>query len=114
MKTLLQTIAFAAVAALLAACGPNNPLIGQWESEPMMGISNAVEFKSGAMINTGGMGGMTSSNEIKVKDYQIDKDKVAVVLEQDGSTATMTYVIVDADTILQDLGMAKIRFHRKK
>ena len=114
MKTLLKTIAFTAAALLLTACGPNNPLIGQWESEPMMGMSNSVEFKSGAMINSGAMGGMSSSTEIKVKDYQIEKDKVAVVLEQDGSTATMTYVIVDADTILQDLGMAKIRFHRKK
>ncbi|MDD4912218.1 MAG: hypothetical protein PHP57_07970 [Sideroxydans sp.] len=113
MKRLIYVVALPVV-LLLAACGPSNPLIGQWESEPMMGIVSLVEFKSGSMINSGSIGGMTNSAEVKVKDYKIEKDKVGVVLEQEGATVTMTYNLVDTDTIEQDMGFVKLRLHRKK
>lgn len=99
---------------MLTACGPNNPLIGQWESEPMMGVVSSVEFRSGAMVTSGSMGGMSSSSEIDVKEYKVEKDTVGVVLEQGGSSTTMTFTIVDNDTIVQDMGFVKARFHRKK
>lgn len=99
--------------ALTTGCGPNNPLIGTWESEPMMGIVSSVEFKNGSMVSSGSMGGMTNSNEIPVKEYRVENNKVSVVVAQDAVTAIITYNIVDADTIEQDMGLMKIQFHRK-
>jgi len=102
------------VVLLLAACGPSNPLIGQWESEPMMGMVSQIEFKSGAIVSSGSFGRMSNSAEIKVDEYKIEKDKVGVVIKEGNSSMTMTYNIVDADTIEQDMGIVKSRFHRKK
>lgn len=113
MKRLFYVVALPVV-LLLAACGPSNPLIGQWESEPMMGMVSSIEFKSGSMISSGSIGGMANSAEMKVKDYKIEKDKVGVVIEQDNASVTMTYNLVDTDTIEQDMGIVKIRLHRKK
>lgn len=113
MTKLLLAVAFPLV-VLLSACGPNNPLIGTWESDPVMGISNTVEFTSSTMIGGSSMGGVSNKSEIKVKDYKVSKNDVAVTLEQNGSTVTMDFILVDADTIEQDLGLVKMRYHRKK
>lgn len=100
---------------LLVACGPNNPLLGKWESEPMMGISSSIEFLSDSISAASAMGGMsTASQETKVKGYKIEKDKVGVVIAQGETTVTSWFAIVDADTIVQDLGIIKTRYHRKK
>lgn len=113
MNKLLYLIALPAV-LLLAACGPKNQLIGKWVSEPMMGVTSTMEFKSGSVVGGSSVGGMSNSNEVKVADYKIEKDKIGVVVQQGDSTATMTYNIIDADTIEQDMGFVKARFHRVK
>lgn len=112
MKKLLCLFAIP-LAVLLTACGPKNPLLGQWESEPVMGISNSIEFKRSSMIGSSAMGGASSSSEISVKEYKVQGNTVAVVLEQNGSTATFTYNVIDPNTIEQDMGFVKQRFHRK-
>lgn len=103
------------LALLLVACGPKNPLIGKWESEPMMGITSSMEFKSGSMSGGASMGGISNQgSEISISEYKVEKERVGVVVKQDGQTATVWYTIVDADTVVQDMGLVKMRFHRKK
>ena len=113
MKKLIY-VAMLPLIVFLTACLANNPLIGTWKSEPIMGITSLVEFKNGEMINKSGFGGISNSSEIKVSEYKIEKDKVGVVVEQESTTATMWYTIIDADTIEQDTGMIKVRLHRIK
>lgn len=100
----------APVFTFLIGCGPKNPLIGVWETDPIMGISSSIEFKSNSMIAGNGM----VSQEGKVSEYKIEKEKVGVVVEQNGNKATVWFHITDDDNIEQDLGFSKLRFHRKK
>jgi hypothetical protein len=99
---------------VLNGCGPKNPLIGAWESEPIMGISSTMEFKSGSVTNGNSIGGISRSQETKVSEYKIEKDKIGVVIAQNDSTTTEWFNIIDENTIEQDLGFLKSRFHRKK
>lgn len=99
---------------LLGGCGPKNPLLGAWESEPTMGISSTMEFKSGSITSGNSIGGLSRSQETKVSEYKIEKDKVGVVVAQNDSTTTEWFNIIDENTIEQDMGFLKSRFHRKK
>jgi len=114
MNKLLFAVAIP-VALLLTACGPDNPLIGEWDAEPQMGMKGSIEFTRGSMINKTVAFGTESETEVKVAEYKIEKDKVGVMVEQDGQKGTIFYRLVDADTIAQDVGFgAKVVFHRKK
>lgn len=104
-------IALLPVILLLAACGPSNTLMGKWQSEPIMGNSNSMEFKSGSIIVNNEAG----SVETKIKGYTVEKDRVGVIIPQGDNTVTGWFKIVDADTISQDIpGLMTLRFHRQK
>ena len=113
IKKIVMLIALPAL-LLLSGCGPKNPLIGTWESEPVMGISNTMEFKSASITSGNSIGGLSRSQETKVSEYKIEKDKIGVVVAQNDSTTTEWFNIIDENTIEQDLGFLKSRFHRKK
>ncbi len=109
MKQLFYIITLPVV-LLLSACGPSNALIGSWEAKSAYGGSGLVEFKSSSIISTSN----GVSNEIKISGYEVEKTKIGVIVEQNGQKSTVWYSIVDADTIVQDLGFMTLRYHRKK
>jgi hypothetical protein len=98
-------------AVLLSACGPSNPLIGNWEvNMNAMGLGNMgmatpnIEFTSSSMKQM--------DIETKVKSYKVEKGKVGVVLEANNQEATVWFEIVDENTITQDMGLMKITYRR--
>ena len=115
MKKLMYLLALPVV-LMLTACGPDNPLIGKWEANGPMGTKSVVEFSRGAFTRTDkDMLGTESTSEIKVSEYKIEKDKVGVVIEQDGQKATVYYHLADADNVALDLGHGqRIRYQRMK
>jgi hypothetical protein len=100
---------------LLSACGPSNTLIGKWESEPIMGgMTSTLEFTGSSVASASKVMGMEQTQEVKVKEYKVEKEQVGVVVAQGANSMTMWYQILDSDTIAQDLGIMKLRYHRKK
>lgn len=119
INTLKKNLYVAAlpIILLLTACGPSNTLIGKWESEPLSGIggiTNTLEFTGSSVASVGKVMGMEQTQETKVKEYKVEKEKVGVVIAQGANSVTMWYQIVDPDTIDQDIGIMKLRYHRKK
>ena len=114
MNKFLYVIALPVI-FLLSACGPNNQLLGKWDSEPdILGGTSIVEFSRSAMSSSSKNGFINGDAEIKVKEYKVEKNKVGVVIAQGENSATLWFDIIDPNTIQQDLGMMKVRFHRKK
>jgi hypothetical protein len=101
----------------LMSCGDNNPLIGKWKSDALLGASSAVEFKSHAMITTSSAFGVDESREQPVSSYQIDKkgdsvNRVGVSVQKGQDTETVWYKILDKDTVQLDAGLVAITYHR--
>lgn len=101
---------------LLSACGPHNPLIGKWQGDVPAGMPSAVaammgpnivEFTGSAYISSGNV-------ETKLDSYDVQKDKVGMIVSKDNQKVTVWFTLVDENTISQDLGTIKIVFHRMK
>lgn len=101
---------------LLSACGAHNPLIGKWQGDTPAGIGatmaalmgpNIIEFTRSAYISTGNV-------ETKLDSYDIQKDKVGMIVSSDNQKVTVWFTLVDENTISEDLGSIKLVFHRMK
>ena len=115
MKKIISIVSLLFFTVLLSGCLGQSDLIGKWESEPIMGMQGTMEFKSGAMISSSS-GGIASSGtvETKVEDYVSEKTRLGVVVKDGDNKITMWFNVKDKDTIVQDLGLAKVTFHRVK
>lgn len=89
---------------LLSGCGQDNPYIGVWESEPVMGISEKIEFKSNSIARNG--------QEIKVT-YKIEKSTIGIATKRDGNEVTSWFNIIDQNTLEAESGLGKFVYHRK-
>jgi uncharacterized lipoprotein YehR (DUF1307 family) len=96
---------FAVLAVLLVSgCGQDNPYLGVWESEPVMGISEKMEFKNSSVAGSG--------KEVNVT-YKIEKTRIGIVTKHDGNEVTSWFNIVDQNTLSAEAGMGKFIYHRK-
>jgi len=99
--------------AALTACG-GGPLEGKWKMEPRMGVSATMEFNGKTATMTQEMMGTSQEVSIEVSDYKTEKGRVGVVIKKDGNKVTQWYKLVDADTIQEGDGFAKMVYHRVK
>lgn len=114
---MFKKFAIMAVVLTLVACGESNQLIGKWEAEmpdimkPLANMmpkgSNALEFTSSSMKR--------GDVEIKVDSYQVEKERIGVVVSEGNKKVTQWFNIIDDDTIEEDVGLGlKMTYHRIK
>lgn len=112
MKKVLLLVAI----LMLSACGPHNPLLGKWQGDTPAGMGstmaammgpNIVEFTRSAYISSGNV-------ETKVDSYDIQKDKVGMIVSRDNQKVTVWFTLIDDNTIAQEVGPIKLVFHRMK
>jgi hypothetical protein len=109
MRKLLCIVALPLV-LLLAACGPNNPLIGKWRATTY-GVVSEIEFKSGSIVSSK----QGAAIESKIDSYTVEKGRVGLTITgPNGQKVTGWYDIVDNDTITFGQEPMKITFHRVK
>jgi len=89
---------------ILSGCGQDNPYVGVWESEPVMGITEKMEFKSNSVAGNG--------QEVAVT-YKIEKSRIGIVTKRDGNEVTSWFNIIDQNTLEVEAGLGKFVYHRK-
>lgn len=109
----IKLVIVVAMVSLLAACG-GGPLEGKWKMEPQMGINATMEFKGKTLTMSREMMGVSEEVSIEVDDYKTEEGRVGVVIEKDGNKATQWYKLIDADTIQEGDGFAKMVYRRVK
>lgn len=96
----------ASVLLFVLGCGQENPYIGVWESEPIVGgITEKLEFKKGSVAGLG--------KEVNAS-YKIENNKVGLVVKKDGNDFTQWFNVIDINTLEADNGLVKFIYHRKQ
>jgi len=94
----------------LAGCFESGGLVGKWESDKIMGMQNAYEFKADSMV----VRVMGSEQEFLIDGYVSEKGRLGVVMRGD-SKITVWFDSIDNDTIRPSaFGNNQLNYHRVK
>lgn len=104
MKFASKVIALSAL-LFIFGCGKNNPYIGTWESDPIMGtLTEKMEIKSSSVAGNG--------KEVSVS-YKFEDKKFGISIQKDGNEVTQWFDVIDQNTLEGGNSMLRIKYHRK-